>query len=438
MSALENRYRRLLRWYPRPWREQNGEMLIGTALDVAEAEGRTRPSGGEIGAMVLHGIAERATVRVALTAASLALLCAATAQLIGIVAVETVGGLGGGWIPLALGAMSGVLLTAALLAVLRHAGRTRPDRLVGMMLSASAAWAFAFLAGWSWSIAFDRAHAGVADTGFSGAFVVLLACAWALGGMTIASLVLELTRPLPPVARAAMGGFAALLCPPVLGAMTILPAGGVLASIVLVALGIRMSTARASAQTPSMVAASSTPRTAAALSRRAGLVASTCAALGTVSAAFALAGGQVVPSIDSTRAMQLGLAAGGFTGIPLLCLLGAWLAVRHPARRVPIWCAVALLIAGLAMRTADALTAAGSSGEPPWPALVPATAGVGLLVWSLARATAALRLLLAAAAAVSAVFPLWPALMAAGFLFPAVAALIAARALTRSIGARPA
>lgn len=432
MISLESRYRRLLRWYPTSWRERNGELFIGTALDAAEAEGRTRLSPGEVGAMILHGVGERATVRVALTAASVALMCAATAQLVGIVAAETVAGLGGGWIPLALGAMSGLLQTGALLALLRHAGRVRPDRAALTTLSASAAWALAFLSAWSWSIGFDRADAALADTAFSGAFGVLLAGGWVLGAITVAWLVVELTRALPPAAGAAAGGVAALVCPPVFGAMTVVPSSGVLASLVLVALCIRMSTARDSAKTPAAVAASSAARIAAPLTRRAGLVGLMCAVLGAACAAFALAGSHIVAAIDSTRAMQLGLAAGAVTGIPLLCILGSWSAARHPARRTAIWCAIGLLIASLAVGSADAVTGASSSGELPWQALAPATAGVALLVWSLTKGTTAQRLLLAATAAVAAFFPLWSLLAAAGFLFPAVAAAVAVGALARS------
>lgn len=43
-NDLEARYRRCARWYPTSWRAENEDALIGTLLDVAEAEGRTAPS----------------------------------------------------------------------------------------------------------------------------------------------------------------------------------------------------------------------------------------------------------------------------------------------------------------------------------------------------------------------------------------------------------
>ncbi|GAB2976054.1 hypothetical protein [Frigoribacterium salinisoli] len=58
-AALERRCRRLLAAYPRSWREQHGEALLGTLLDAAEAEGRDRP-GLDVGAdLVVRGAAVR-------------------------------------------------------------------------------------------------------------------------------------------------------------------------------------------------------------------------------------------------------------------------------------------------------------------------------------------------------------------------------------------
>lgn len=57
MSDLEARYRRALAWYPREWREQNADAVIGTLLDVAESRERPRP--GELATLRLNGIRER-------------------------------------------------------------------------------------------------------------------------------------------------------------------------------------------------------------------------------------------------------------------------------------------------------------------------------------------------------------------------------------------
>jgi hypothetical protein len=58
-SALESRYRRAVRAYPAPWRAKHGEELIGVMLDVAAAEGRTKPAIRELAHLVLHGAGAR-------------------------------------------------------------------------------------------------------------------------------------------------------------------------------------------------------------------------------------------------------------------------------------------------------------------------------------------------------------------------------------------
>jgi len=50
--TIERAYRRVLAWFPRRWRDENGEALVATALDAAEAEGRTTPSFGELASFV--------------------------------------------------------------------------------------------------------------------------------------------------------------------------------------------------------------------------------------------------------------------------------------------------------------------------------------------------------------------------------------------------
>lgn len=60
MSAeLEARYRRLLAWYPAAWRTANADALVGTLLDVAEGEGRERPTRQERRAIAEHGVGLR-------------------------------------------------------------------------------------------------------------------------------------------------------------------------------------------------------------------------------------------------------------------------------------------------------------------------------------------------------------------------------------------
>jgi len=57
--SLEAAYRRMLRWYPRSWRAANADVVLGTLLDAAEAEGRVRPRLAERLDLAANGLATR-------------------------------------------------------------------------------------------------------------------------------------------------------------------------------------------------------------------------------------------------------------------------------------------------------------------------------------------------------------------------------------------
>lgn len=61
-DVLARRYRALLRAYPKAWREQRGDELLGTLLDAAEP-GRRRPSARESASVVVQGLRERLGLR---------------------------------------------------------------------------------------------------------------------------------------------------------------------------------------------------------------------------------------------------------------------------------------------------------------------------------------------------------------------------------------
>ncbi|PJJ55671.1 hypothetical protein [Compostimonas suwonensis] len=58
-ASPEQRYRRALRWYPASWRRVNEDAAIGTLLDAADAEGRTRPRLSERVDLAANGLAAR-------------------------------------------------------------------------------------------------------------------------------------------------------------------------------------------------------------------------------------------------------------------------------------------------------------------------------------------------------------------------------------------
>ncbi len=61
-EVLARRYRALLRAYPKAWREQRGDELLGTLLDAAEP-GRRRPNVRESASIVVQGLQERLGLR---------------------------------------------------------------------------------------------------------------------------------------------------------------------------------------------------------------------------------------------------------------------------------------------------------------------------------------------------------------------------------------
>lgn len=56
---MARRYRRLLRWYPRRWRELNEQVVLAILLDVNDARGGDGPTFAEAWSLRLHGFAHR-------------------------------------------------------------------------------------------------------------------------------------------------------------------------------------------------------------------------------------------------------------------------------------------------------------------------------------------------------------------------------------------
>ncbi|WP_426623723.1 hypothetical protein ACPPVW_14040 [Leifsonia sp. McL0607] len=88
MSALERRYRRVLRAYPSGWRSVNAEAVLGTLLERAEDEGRTRPRAGEVADLLLNGW--RARIRAIATSVPVEARVAAGSAALGIAAAFSV------------------------------------------------------------------------------------------------------------------------------------------------------------------------------------------------------------------------------------------------------------------------------------------------------------------------------------------------------------
>ncbi|HEX3678279.1 MAG TPA: hypothetical protein VHU90_01010 [Galbitalea sp.] len=60
MSNVEEEYRRVLRWYPRAWRYENEEVVLGTLLELALAHGRNTLTAEDRRTIRLAGLRQRA------------------------------------------------------------------------------------------------------------------------------------------------------------------------------------------------------------------------------------------------------------------------------------------------------------------------------------------------------------------------------------------
>jgi hypothetical protein len=60
MSNIEDEYRRLLRWYPKAWRNANEDVVVGTFLETARDHGLSHPTREERRSIMLAGLRQRA------------------------------------------------------------------------------------------------------------------------------------------------------------------------------------------------------------------------------------------------------------------------------------------------------------------------------------------------------------------------------------------
>lgn len=191
----EKSFRRLLRWYPRRWRRENGAVMLGTMLDRADHEGRTAPTVAERASAALHGSATHLTARLALVSATIA---------------ASLGALGGAvmlWSPAALSphldsvlnaAVIPLLLAVALVSVVRVRGWASDGTAIAFIAVGGASLVLGSLARIGWSQAFDAADAG-REAGGLGAAVSVFALAGIVTGTIAIALVVgsALRRAMP-------------------------------------------------------------------------------------------------------------------------------------------------------------------------------------------------------------------------------------------------
>lgn len=408
----ESEFARLLRWYPASWRRDHGDVVLGTMLDVADADGRDAPTRAERRAAFVDGLGHRLDRRIAIGAAVAAV---GVAMLVWTVQLA----LAAGW-PQAVAVLSGAVplfAVVSLVATARVRGMRPGAALLGGLIGVAAATALA-LTMLSWSIGFDEADAGAVRSPLGAAFLVLLCVAWTLGAAATTILLGELLRKrLRDVGAYAAALAIGVVCWPVL-AYSLLS----VASAVLLALGMLTAAAvatrpRAVLDAPAAPAASAPAAPFSVSRRRRGLIAVLAGlslAAGAAAGVFAFAG-PLWTTLDATEAMRVGIGAGAVGAIPLALCLGF-----RRARGVHRWGPPLLAALGLVVLAVGNVFGSGDGSTLPLlVAAAPVAGGVAWLVATLPRLLAA-RVVLAIVVAV-ATLVLSPMLQILPFVSPVVA-----------------
>lgn len=344
--AQPERFARLLKWYPRAWRQQHGEVLLSTMLDDAEATGHTVPSPADHATAAIFGLGSRLGAGFALWCAILALGISAIA---GVLTVWTVGLWTGGWLLSVLVAgVCPLLVAMGVIALLRERGIISEPRALVLVPLVTVALALTVLSHAAWGAGFQEADAGVARSAFADAWSGFALSAWVVGAVTLTLFIDGLLRRarLHRAAALPLSLVAGVVAAPVIGVSLVSAFSSSLAAI---ALGVtvltagrvrRRSGASSSAQAPAPISVRLPKRTSD-IARALALVTAAVSAIGV---AYAFTGSLWFPGgPDSTIAMGQGITISLLGTIPLLIAVGLVLAARSRVRPAHTWGPVMLL-----------------------------------------------------------------------------------------------
>ncbi|MBN9151229.1 MAG: hypothetical protein J0H56_07395 [Micrococcales bacterium] len=381
MTAERGRFARLLRWYPKGWRERNGEVLLGAMLDEAERQGRNRPTGTERWSAIVHGLGTRLDRRLALGCAVAALLVAALAGIaLAGPALEwlwpMLPGNAARWgLPAVSAAICPALVAVAVVALARHRGWLSEPRALLVLVLAVPSFALSGLAAVSWSVGFDAANRDVPGGWFADAWAWFVAAGWALGAAAIAVFLAAAIGRTRMHAAIAVGLalLAGVVTAPIIGASLLTPytaaiaAAGVAVLTLLPLRSERVTSPTATAMPTSGTMTAGNRR----LSRALAWLAT---AGGAVGVAYALTGTHwSAGAVDTTTAMGQGITLSLVSSLPLLAGVGILLAAR--SRRAPAHTWGPLLLLALSFLA----VALGYIGAPTWDRMAPALAAASVL-----------------------------------------------------------
>ncbi|MGO2542775.1 MAG: hypothetical protein ACTH8J_16650 [Specibacter sp.] len=438
-ASLRNKYERLLRWYPRIWRDEHGRLMLDTLDEHASDRGIGRPGIAEAWSIRAHGLGERATNRWAVVAAAVSLAAFAIAT--GILLSDALQLPGAGAAQIVLAMFVGPLaLSLAVLILLHRRGQLSAPASLCMAAGALPSWAVAALAAASLSIAFDEADAGMGRTWFGSATLLFMLLAWFFGTATLLAPVASLVdRKLPVPIRWLLIVLVAAVASLALGVAAAVGQmmGAVVAATALVLAVVASQPVRPEVRGADMQRTGLPPRTGPRAAPARSTYAKVCAAalvsfvVGFACAVLALTGSTWAPGVgDSTNAMNLGLAAGALAAMPAVVAAALLLTPRFGA--IVGWSAL-LLCAGLGVASAAQFSGAGSSLQ--WPlmllAAVLGSLAFALPVSGLLSTRPAVRIAVGVALGLAGVVPAIMAVTAAGFIAPVAAAALAVWAWRR-------
>ncbi|MGL3149570.1 hypothetical protein ACSS7Z_04345 [Microbacterium sp. A82] len=423
MSRREgDAFERLLIWYPKWWREVNGDVFLGALRDHAEHEGRATPSRGEGLSAVVNGVALRLDTRVALWSSVVALVLSAGAWLLVLFR------LGSASTGIITSGIAPILTLVGLIALMRSRGWMMPLRALMALFVLSCALVLAVLAQLSWAQGFILADANHALSGISAVWVPLFIAGWVCGGLGLAVLfdgILGHTRT-PWFGRLSIALVAGALIAPVLGAGLLNPmmSSIVAAGVAVLALGTLGRRDTVPARTPAAPARSHDSLHAAQwlgwLSAVGGLVGVAYAFTGTVWSSAAT---------DGTVAMGQGITISLTASIPLIAAVGIGASKRRGL--IVVWGPLCLAVLAVVAVTIAYTAAPEWEDMGPWMMASAALGGGGLAWWLTPRLRGSFGFRLAAGIAIGTAYAALLGIMAApafAFVVPILGVIVALRA----------
>jgi hypothetical protein len=330
-------YARLLRWYPARWRRADGDVMLDTLEEHADAEGRARPTRGEAWSLRAHGLLERVTPRTILVLAGVALVLA-----VALPAAMLTGALLGSPVLLAMPWAAALLATVALLGLVGRSGVLRAESALAAATFAVPSWILGGVAAAAWSVGFDEADAGVPRGAFGSAFGAIALAAWLLGAASLAVVLAGILGIRSAVARWIVAVVVALPSALLVGVVALSSGAVALALAALIASARHRTRGHGGRTASGSVSASGAHAPLSVRGRRAVVTTALVgSALGLACAAFALAGSVWVPAVgDATDAMRVGIAIGSVVAI--LPVVAGAAALRPRMGRVAISAAMCL------------------------------------------------------------------------------------------------